>query len=65
MVNNRLPEIDIAGRKVGPAHPPLVIAEIGINHEGSLQTAREMVFSAARAGVEIIKHQTHVIKESL
>ena len=59
------PEITIAGRRVGPAHIPLVVAEIGINHEGSLQVAREMVDAAARAGVEVVKHQTHVVEDEM
>ena len=59
------PEILIAGRKVGPAHVPLVVAEIGINHEGSLAVAREMVDAAARAGVEVVKHQTHVVDDEM
>ena len=59
------PEITIAGRAIGPAHPPLVIAEIGINHEGSLQTAFEMVDAAKRAGVEVVKHQTHVVADEM
>ena len=60
-----LPELTIAGRKVGPAHVPLVVAEIGINHEGSLAVARQMVDAAARAGVEVIKHQTHVVEDEM
>ena len=60
-----LPEIEIAGRKIGPAHEPLVIAEIGINHEGSLDVAREMVDAAKRAGVEVVKHQTHVVDDEM
>jgi sialic acid synthase SpsE len=59
------PEISIAGRKIGPAHEPLVIAEIGINHEGSLDVAREMVDAAKRAGVEVVKHQTHVVDDEM
>ena len=59
------PEIQIASRKIGPAHPPLVVAEIGINHEGNLKTALEMVAAAKRAGVEIIKHQTHVVADEM
>ena len=59
------PEITIAGRKVGSAHVPLVVAEIGINHEGSLAVAREMVDAAARAGVEVVKHQTHVVEDEM
>ena len=60
-----LPEIEIAGRKIGPAHPPLVVAEIGINHEGSLAVAMEMVEAAARAGVEVVKHQTHIVEDEM
>lgn len=40
-------ELVIWGRPIGPAHPPLVVAELGINHEGLLQTAFEMVDAAA------------------
>jgi len=57
--------IEIAGRKIGPNHPPLVIAELGINHEGSLQVAKEMVDAAHRAGVEVIKHQTHIVEDEM
>jgi N-acetylneuraminate synthase len=59
------PEITIAGRKIGPEHVPLVVAEIGINHEGSLVVAREMVDAAKRAGVEVVKHQTHVVADEM
>ncbi len=59
------PYINIAGRKVGQDFPPLVIAEIGINHEGSLQIAKEMVDAAFRAGVEVVKHQTHIVEDEM
>ena len=59
------PEIEIAGRKIGPNHAPLVIAEIGINHSGSLSIAKEMVDSAKRAGAEMIKHQTHIVEDEM
>jgi sialic acid synthase SpsE len=59
------PEIHIATRAVGPAHVPLVVAELGINHEGSLTVAKEMVDAAARAGVEVVKHQTHVVDDEM
>jgi N-acetylneuraminate synthase len=59
------PEFKIAGRFVGYDHDPLVIAEIGINHEGSLQTAFEMVDAAHQIGAEIIKHQTHIVDDEM
>ena len=57
--------IEIAGRKIGAEYPPVVIAEIGINHEGSLVVAKEMVDAAFRAGVEIVKHQTHIVEDEM
>lgn len=59
------PEFTIGNRSIGYKHDPLVIAEIGINHEGSLEVAREMVDAAIAAGAEIIKHQTHVIEDEM
>lgn len=59
------PYITISGRKIGPDYPPLVMAEIGINHEGSLQVAKEMVDAAHRAGVEVVKHQTHIVADEM
>ncbi len=59
------PFIDIAGRKIGEDYPPLVIAEIGINHGGSLEEAKKLVDSAIQAGAEVIKHQTHIIDDEM
>ena len=55
----------IADRAIGPEHPPLVIAEIGINHGGSLDVAKEMVRLAAGSGCECIKHQTHIVEDEM
>ena len=59
------PFLEIAGRKIGRDYKPLVIAEIGINHEGSLAVAKEMVDAAHRAGVEVVKHQTHIVEDEM
>lgn len=59
------PSININNRLIGYDHEPLVIAEIGINHEGCLKTACEMVNAAHQAGAEIIKHQTHVVDDEM
>lgn len=58
-------EIMIENRKIGLDYPPLVIVEIGINHEGNLATAFEMVDAAWKAGAEVIKHQTHVVEDEM
>jgi sialic acid synthase SpsE len=62
---NQLPEFHIGGRKIGSNHDPLVIAEIGINHGGSLATAKLLVDAAVSAGAEIIKHQTHIVDDEM
>ena len=43
----------------------LVIPEIGINHEGSLAVAKEMVDAAHRVGARLIKHQTHICSDEM
>lgn len=60
-----MPEFKIGARTVGDEHPPLVIAEIGINHEGSLDAAIALADAAINAGAEIVKHQTHVVDDEM
>ncbi|MGB0680015.1 MAG: hypothetical protein ACPGUV_10175, partial [Polyangiales bacterium] len=45
----------LGGRRVGETHPPLIIAEVGINHEGSMDKARRMIDDVAAAGGECVK----------
>ena len=58
-------EIEIAHRKIGDAHPPVVIAEIGINHEGSIDAAIALADCAIDSGAEIVKHQTHIVEDEM
>ena len=55
----------IADRSIGQAFPPLVIAEIGINHEGDIGKALQMVDDAYAAGCECVKFQSHVIEDEM
>lgn len=57
--------ITIQNITISESTPPLVIPEIGINHNGSLEVAKLMVDSAHRAGAKLIKHQTHVIEDEM
>ncbi len=55
----------IANREISLRHAPLVIAEIGINHGGSLAVAQSMVTAAHLAGCEMVKHQTHFVDDEM
>lgn len=57
--------IQIGKRKIGPAFPPLVVVDIGINHEGSVAKAKRMVRDAQRVGAECVKFQSHIIKDEM
>lgn len=52
-------EIVIAGRKIGPANPPFIIAEMSGNHNQSLERALEIVDAAAKSGASALKLQTY------
>lgn len=58
-------KFEIGGIKIGIGEEPLVIPEIGINHEGSLETAKQMVDAAYRAGAKLVKHQTHIVSDEM
>ena len=60
-----MPELRIGDRWIGECHPPLVIAEVGINHEGDVAKARRMVDDAHAAGAECVKFQCHVIDDEM
>jgi N-acetylneuraminate synthase len=49
--------VSVGGREIGDGAPVFVIAEIGINHNGSLEMAKEMIEGAARAGCDAVKLQ--------
>lgn len=58
-----IPSIAIGGRRVAEDVPPFIVAEIGINHGGSIDRAIALVEAAARAGVNAIKLQTIVARD--
>lgn len=51
--------IHIAGRRIGPAMPPYVIAEMSANHNGSIETAFRLIEAASEAGADAVKIQTY------
>ncbi|WP_267523381.1 N-acetylneuraminate synthase family protein [Campylobacter sp. MG1] len=57
--------MQILNRIIDKNNPALIIAEIGINHGGSLEVAKQMVDAAHRAGIEVVKHQTHIVEDEM
>ena len=52
--------IEIAGRGIGDDCPVYVIAEIGINHDGDMETAARLLHAAADAGADAVKLQSYL-----
>ena len=55
-----MPNFKISNRKIGLKYKPLIIVELGINHNGKFSIAKAIINKAKEAGAEIIKHQTHL-----
>ena len=56
---------EINGRMVGENHAPYIIAEACINHEGDINIAKQMIFSAKANNVDCIKFQYHVLDDEM
>ena len=57
--------IKINDREIGPDFPPLVLAEVGINHEGDFDKAICLVDAASKVGAEVVKFQTHITDKEM
>jgi len=62
---NKYQDFYIADRLINDSTKPLVIAEIGINHNGQYDMAIAMADAAIEAGAEVIKHQTHIPEDEM
>ncbi len=58
-------EMHLGSRIIGDDHSPLVIAEVGINHEGEMEKAIQMVDAAEAAGAECVKFQCHITEAEM
>ena len=50
-------EVQIGDRMVGDGHPAFIVAEIGVNHNGSMEIAKKLIHEAQRNGVDAVKFQ--------
>src|SRR5438445_9401200 len=57
--------IRIGDHLVGDGQPPMVVAEVGINHNGDVNLAKLMVKTAKAAGAHCIKFQTHITRKEM
>ncbi|MGH6996965.1 MAG: N-acetylneuraminate synthase family protein, partial [Phenylobacterium sp.] len=53
------PLVTIAGRKIGPGHPPYIVAEMSGNHNGEIARALALIDAAKAAGADAVKLQTY------
>src|SRR4051812_15699483 len=51
--------ITIAGREIGPAHPPYIVAELSGNHNGDISRAFAIMETAKRAGADAVTLQPY------
>ena len=59
------PFLKIGKRLIGESYLPIVIVELGINHNGNLSLAKKLITTAKKMGAEIIKHQTHIPSDEM
>lgn len=58
-------EFQISQCKIGLEYPPFIIAEVGINHEGSFDKAIQCVDAAVKAGSDCVKFQSHITEAEM
>jgi N-acetylneuraminate synthase len=54
--------VNLGGRPVGDGHPAYIIAEIGINHNGSVELAKKLVDVAVESGCDAVKFQKRTVE---
>ena len=60
-----MPGFRLGDRLIGDDHPPFVVAEVGINHEGEFEKAIQLVDAAFDAGAECVKFQCHITEAEM
>ena len=58
-------DLILGARTVGASHPTFIIAEIGINHQGDVEIAKELIIKAKESGADAVKFQKRTISRIL
>ena len=58
-------DLKLGTRTVGASHPTFIIAEIGINHQGDVEIAKELIIKAKECGADAVKFQKRTISRIL
>ena len=53
--------VSVANKKIGDGYPCFIIAEIGINHNGSVELAKKMIDIAVTTGCDAVKFQKRTV----
>ncbi len=61
-MSSEIKPVKIGNKLVGLGQPVYIVAEIGINHNGSIDIAKRMINLAAEAGVDAVKFQTRTVE---
>lgn len=57
--------LNFCGKNLGQGQPAFLVAEVGFNHNGNVELAKQMIESAAKNGADAVKLQTFVAKEMI
>ena len=63
MVKSQEKVIRVLKKKIGCSEPTFIIAEIGINHNGDMKTAKKLILEAKKSGADAIKLQTYITEQ--
>jgi N-acetylneuraminate synthase len=62
VVNDQIEPISIGGREVGPGLPVFFVSEIGINHNGDVALAKNLIGAASSSGSDAVKFQKRTVE---
>ena len=54
-------KVALGTRVVGEGEPALIVAELGINHNGDIELCRQLIAASAEAGCEAVKFQKRTV----